>query len=156
MQGLTALLKMMASSARDLAPIIIVVGFFQLVVLQQPLPDVWGLAGGVLLVLLGLTLFMQGLELALFPLGESMAGAFANKGSLFWLLTFAFALGFGTTAAEPSLTAVAAEAARIAAEGNVVDNTEAARAEYAMLRSPSGLPCWLALSVSSRVGRYNI
>ena len=133
MQGLTALLKMMASSARDLAPIIIVVGFFQLVVLQQPLPDVWGLAGGVLLVLLGLTLFMQGLELALFPLGESMAGAFANKGSLFWLLTFAFALGFGTTAAEPSLTAVAAEAARIAAEGNVVDNTEAARAEYAML-----------------------
>jgi len=80
MQGLTALLKMMASSARDLAPIIIVVGFFQLVVLQQPLPDVWGLAGGVLLVLLGLTLFMQGLELALFPLGESMAGAFANKG----------------------------------------------------------------------------
>ena len=133
MQGLTALLKMMASSARDLAPIIIAVGFFQLVVLQQPLPDVWGLAGGVLLVLLGLTLFMQGLELALFPLGESMAGAFANKGSLFWLLTFAFALGFGTTAAEPSLTAVAAEAARIAAEGNVVDNTEAARAEYAML-----------------------
>ena len=133
MQGLTALLKMMASSARDLAPIIIVVGFFQLAVLQQPLPDVWGLAGGVLLVLLGLTLFMQGLELALFPLGESMAGAFANKGSLFWLLTFAFALGFGTTAAEPSLTAVAAEAARIAAEGNVVDNTEAARAEYAML-----------------------
>ena len=133
MQGFTALLKMMASSARDLAPIIIVVGFFQLAVLQQPLPDVWGLAGGVLLVLLGLTLFMQGLELALFPLGESMAGAFANKGSLFWLLTFAFALGFGTTAAEPSLTAVAAEAARIAAEGNVVDNTEAARAEYAML-----------------------
>jgi hypothetical protein len=133
MQGFTALLKMMASSARDLAPIIIVVGFFQLAVLQQPLPDVWGLAGGVLLVLLGLTLFMQGLELALFPLGESMAGAFANKGSLFWLLTFAFALGFGTTAAEPSLTAVAAEAARIAAEGNVVDNTEAARAEYALL-----------------------
>jgi hypothetical protein len=133
MNGLTALLKMMASSARDLAPIIVVVGFFQLAVLQQPLPDIWGLAGGVLLVLMGLTLFMQGLELALFPLGESMAGAFANKGSLFWLLTFAFALGFGTTAAEPSLTAVAAEAARIAADGNVVDNTEAARAEYALL-----------------------
>ena len=133
MTGITALLKMMASSARDLAPIVVVVGFFQLAVLQQPLPDIWGLAGGVLLVLMGLTLFMQGLDLALLPLGESMAGAFANKGSLFWILTFAFALGFGTTAAEPSLTAVAAEAARIAAEGNVVDNTEAARAEYALL-----------------------
>ena len=133
MAGITALLKMMASSARDLAPIVVVVGFFQLAVLQQPLPDIWGLAGGVLLVLMGLTLFMQGLDLALFPLGESMAGAFANKGSLFWILTFAFALGFGTTAAEPSLTAVAAEAARIAAEGNVVENTEAARAEYALL-----------------------
>ena len=133
MAGITALLKMMASSARDLAPIVVVVGFFQLAVLQQPLPDIWGLAGGVLLVLMGRTLFMQGLDLALFPLGESMAGAFANKGSLFWILTFAFALGFGTTAAEPSLTAVAAEAARIAAEGNVVENTEAARAEYALL-----------------------
>ena len=133
MAGITALLKMMASSARDLAPIVVVVGFFQLAVLQQPLPDIWGLAGGVLLVLMGLTLFMQGLDLALFPLGESMAGAFVNKGSLFWILTFAFALGFGTTAAEPSLTAVAAEAARIAAEGNVVENTEAARAEYALL-----------------------
>ena len=133
MGGLISLAKMTASSARDLAPIVVVVGFFQLVVLQQPLPDIWGLATGIFLVLLGLTLFMQGLEMALFPLGENMAAAFANKGSLFWILAFAFALGFGTTAAEPSLTAVAAEAARIAAEGNVVENTEAARAEYAFL-----------------------
>ena len=143
MNGLTALLKMTVSSARDLAPIIVVVAFFQLAVLQQPIPDIWGLAGGVVLVLLGLTLFMQGLELALFPLGENMAAAFANKGSLFWILTFAFALGFGTTAAEPSLTAVAAEAARIAAEGNVVDNTEAAQAEYAF---------YLRLTVAISVG----
>ena len=148
MGGLFALMRMTASSARDLAPIIIVVGFFQLVVLQQPLPDIWGLAGGVVLVLLGLTLFMQGLEMALFPLGESMAGAFANKGSLFWILTFAFCLGFGTTAAEPSLTAVAAEAARIAAEGHIVANTEEARAEYAFfLRLTVAISVGIALLV---------
>ena len=148
MDGLFALMRMTASSARDLAPIIIVVGFFQLVVLQQPLPDIWGLAGGVVLVLLGLTLFMQGLEMALFPLGESMAGAFANKGSLFWILTFAFCLGFGTTAAEPSLTAVAAEAARIAAEGHIVANTEEARAEYAFfLRLTVAISVGIALLV---------
>ena len=98
----------------DLAPIIGVVGFFQLVVLQQPLPDLFGLLVGLLLVLAGLTLFIWGLELGLFPLGEAMAHAFARKGSVFWLIVFAFALGFGTTVAEPALIAIAAEASEIA------------------------------------------
>jgi len=93
-------------------------------------------------VLLGLTLFIQGLEMALFPIGGGMADAFAKKGSLFWLLLFAFALGFGTTAAEPALTAVAAEAASIAsAAGAVADNDEA-RATYAF-----GLRLTVAISV---------
>jgi len=124
---------MIGGSARDLAPIVIVVAFFQLAVLQQPIPDIWTLIGGICLVLIGLTLFVQGLEMALFPLGEGMAEAFAHKGSLAWLLAFSFALGFGTTAAEPALKAVAAEAARIASSAGVVaDNTEA-RETYALL-----------------------
>lgn len=55
--------------------------------------------------------------MGLFPIGETMAQAFARKGSVFWLLIFAFCLGFGTTVAEPALTAVADEAAEVAAEG---------------------------------------
>jgi hypothetical protein len=55
---------------------------------------------------------MQGLEQSFFPLGEAMAYAFARKGSAFWLLSFAFALGFGTTVADPALIAVINEAAK--------------------------------------------
>ena len=127
-----SLLRPMVGSVRDLAPIVGVIAFFQLVVLQQPLPDLLGLLSGLLLVLLGLTLFIQGLELGLFPLGESMAHAFARKGSVAWLLLFAFALGFGTTVAEPALIAIAQEASEIAADAAVIDDTDAARESYAL------------------------
>ncbi len=63
-------------------------------VLQQPIPDLIGLLTGALLVVFGLTLFVHGLKIGLFPIGESMAHDFARKGSVFWLLLFAFALGF--------------------------------------------------------------
>jgi uncharacterized membrane protein (DUF2068 family) len=129
-------------SLRDLAPIILVIAFFQLVVLQQPLPELGALLSGTLMVVLGLTLFVRGLETGLFPLGESMAYAFARKGSLFWLLAFAFALGFGTTVAEPALIAVAAEASEVAAAGGMIANSEAAREGYAV-----GLRITVALSV---------
>ena len=75
---------------------------------------------GLLFVVLGLTFFIFGLEQGLFPIGESMAHAFANKGSVFWLLTFAFALGFGTTVAEPALIAVADEAAKVAGQAGMI------------------------------------
>ncbi len=95
----------------DLLPIILVITFFQTIVLKQPLPQMGNVLFGALLVVTGLTLFVQGLEMGLFPIGESMAQALARKGSLFWLLCFAFALGFSTTVAEPALIAVAWEAA---------------------------------------------
>ena len=79
----------------DLAPILGVVLIFQIFIIRQPVPDVVNLMIGTIFVVLGLTLFIQGLEQSLFPLGESMAYAFARKGSLFWLLVFAFCLGFG-------------------------------------------------------------
>ncbi len=105
MEAFVALFRALLSSARDLLPIVIVITFFQLVVLQEPLPNLVSILFGLLLVILGLTFFIFGLELGLFPIGENMAQAFANKGSVFWLLIFAFCLGFGTTIAEPALTA---------------------------------------------------
>lgn len=136
------LLKFLLGSIRDLAPIIIVILFFQLVVIQQPLPNVGQLLVGVLFVLLGLTFFIHGLEQGLFPIGESMAHAFARKGSIGWLLLFAFCLGFGTTVAEPALIAVADEAAEVAASGALIGSTQAAMDDYAQ-----GLRMSVALSV---------
>lgn len=130
------------SSARDLAPIIAVIAFFQLVVLKQPIPNLGEILGGVLLVVLGLTFFIRGLEMGLFPIGESMAYAFARKGSVFWLLLFAFSLGFGTTVAEPALIAIAQEAASVAAVGGVIAHTDEAMNSYA-----SGLRYTVAISV---------
>ena len=134
--------KSLLESFRDLAPIILVIAFFQLLVLQQPIPNLGKLMTGIFLVVLGLTFFIRGLEMALFPLGESMAYAFARKGSVVWLLVFAFALGFGTTVAEPALIAVAKEAAEVAAVGGMILNEVAAKDSYA-----SGLRFTVALSV---------
>jgi hypothetical protein len=139
---LRQLLSSLLSSLRDLAPIILVVAFFQLAVVREPIPNLAGLLGGFVLVVIGLTLFVRGLDMGLFPLGESMAYAFARKGSVTWLLLFAFALGFGTTVAEPALIAVADEAAEVAAEGGVISDTEEERDAYAL-----GLRLTVALSV---------
>ena len=136
------ILRPFADSLRDLLPIILVIGFFQLVVLQQPIPNMGKLLYGTVMVVLGLTLFVRGLEMGLFPIGESMAFDFARKGSVFWVLAFAFALGFGTTVAEPALIAVAAEAAKVAAVGGMIENSDAARDSYA-----TGLRFTVALSV---------
>ena len=119
------------SSLRDLLPVIMVVVFFQLVVLQQPIPNLLQLMSGILLVVLGLTFFINGLEMGLFPVGESLAHALARKGSLFWLLIFAFLLGFGTTVAEPALIAVAEEASEVAAQAGAIANNLAAQEAYA-------------------------
>lgn len=142
MTGALALLKAMLNSLRDLMPIVLVIAFFQLCVLQEPLPHLLNVLSGLVLVVLGLTFFIFGLEMGLFPIGESMAQAFARKGSLFWLLVFAFCLGFGTTIAEPALTAVAEEAANVAAQGGMIADSINARHDYAQ-----GLRLTVALSV---------
>ena len=141
-RALRQFLLAMLGSVRDLLPILLVILFFQFAVLRQPLPDVAQLATGVVFVVLGLTFFIHGLEQGLFPIGESMAHEFARKGSLVWLLLFAFALGFGTTVAEPALIAVAAEAATAAANAELIAPDQAARASYA-----TGLRFTVALAV---------
>ena len=142
MKTLRAIVKSLLNSLRDLLPIILVIGFFQLLVLQKPIPNFGEIALGIAFVVIGLTLFVQGLNIGLFPIGETMAYAFASKGSLFWLLAFAFALGFGTTVAEPALIAVADEAAKVAASGNMIEDTQSARDSYAL-----GLRITVAVSV---------
>jgi uncharacterized membrane protein (DUF2068 family) len=128
-------------SATDLAPIVIVIVAFQVLVLQQPFPDVARVMVGLILVLLGLTFFIRGLDMGLFPLGESMAGAFARKGNVWWLLAFGAALGFGTTVAEPALIAVADEAAKAQALTDASLDEEG-REIYAL-----ALRCTVAVSV---------
>lgn len=144
MQGLKVLLKLFAGSLRDLAPIILVIGFFQLVVLQQPIPDLFQIVIGLICVIVGLAFFIQGLEMGLFPLGEGMAQAFARKGSLIGLMAFAFCLGFGTTVAEPALIAIAAEAAEVAGKAGAIEATDDAQATYAF-----SLRLTVALSVGA-------
>lgn len=142
MQSLRAIIKSLLDSLRDLLPIIAVIGFFQLIVLQQPIPNFSEIAIGILFVVIGLTLFVHGLNMGLFPVGETMAYEFAKKGSLFWLLVFAFALGFGTTVAEPALIAVADEASNVAAVGGMISDNDESRASYAF-----GLRLTVAISV---------
>ncbi|HIL94077.1 MAG TPA: DUF1538 domain-containing protein, partial [Cycloclasticus sp.] len=135
-------LKQIIGSILDLLPIFVVIFIFQIFVLQQPIPNIADIAIGTIFVVLGLTLFIQGLEKSLFPIGENMAYAFAKKGSIPWLLAFAFALGFGTTAAEPALISVANEAARIASDGGMIQSSEQAQIDYA-----TGLRFTIAASV---------
>ncbi|SOB60304.1 conserved membrane protein of unknown function [Pseudodesulfovibrio profundus] len=139
---LRAIATKLWTSFKDLLPIILVIAFFQAVVLQQPLPNLGDVVFGGILVVLGLTLFIQGLEMGLFPIGENMAHALARKGSIFWLLTFAFSLGFATTVAEPALIAVSAEAASIAAQGNLIAPGAESMSSYAL-----GLRMSVAFSV---------
>jgi hypothetical protein len=111
-------IKNLVESAKDIAPIVLVIAFFQIIVLKKNIPNMSDIIFGSLFVLLGLTFFIYGLKLALFPIGDSLAHSFVKKKSIFWLLLFAFSLGVGTTVAEPALIAVAKEAAQIAQKGD--------------------------------------
>jgi hypothetical protein len=141
-QALLQLFQSLFDSLRDMAPIIVVIAFFQLVVLQRPIPNLGDIVVGLIMVVIGLTLFIHGLKTSLFPLGDSMARDFARKGSIFWLLLFAFALGFGTTVAEPALIKVAEKAAEVAAKGGMISTDPQAMSSYA-----TGLRLTVALSV---------
>ena len=120
--GILSFTGLVLGTLRDLAPIVGVVAVFQVAILRQPFPDLGGIIGGLVLVRLG-----QG---------------FAQKGSLVWLLVFAFALGFGTTVAEPALIAVTDEASRVAADAGVIAAGADAMEGYAL-----GLRYTVAVSV---------
>ena len=139
---MTRLWRIALGTLRDLVPVVVVVLLFQLVVVQQPVMRLFPLLEGTLLVLAGLMLLLYGLELALFPLGDALAYALAQRGSFIWLVVFAFLLGFGTTIAEPALTAVASEAADAAAAAGAIADTDTAKDRYS-----GGLRLTVALAV---------
>ncbi len=117
MEQLRILATALVATLRDMAPILAILGVFQFAVLGEVPENPGALLAGLVAVLIGLTLFVRGLEMSLFPLGEALADAMARRGHPLWLMGFAFALGFGSTAAEPALAAVA----RAAAEAMVGD-----------------------------------
>lgn len=112
----------------DVAPIAGIVFVFQVVVLRRPIPRLGRVLGGFLLVLVGMAFFLEGLQLALFPLGRGMAEQLAAQSfadaamhgsagwsDYAWIYLFAFAIGFATTIAEPALLAVAFKANEVSA-----------------------------------------
>jgi hypothetical protein len=140
--SLIALSKDALFSLRDVVPIVVVISVFQLFIIRQPVHGVLSLVFGGFLVVAGLAFFIFGLRLALFPIGENLAHALAKKGSVFWLFTFSFVLGFGTTIAEPALLAVAKEAAEVAVGAGIIADSEETMENYAL-----GLRLVVALSV---------
>lgn len=138
------------ASFRDLLPIIIVIGLFQVLLFQRPLENLGQLLVGMLLVVIGLTLFVLGLEIGLFPLGEQMARDFARKGSVFWLTAFAFLLGFGTSFAEPAVIAIAGKASELAVVESLTDTLTEDRARFALiLRATVAVAVGLALVIGA-------
>ncbi len=113
MEQLKLFMQQLKGSFKDLLPIIVVIAFFQAFILQQVPEGLTSIAIGLFIVAVGLALFIQGLEVGIFPIGENLAHEFAAKGSVFWLLAFAFLMGFATTIAEPALIAIAQKASVI-------------------------------------------
>ncbi len=118
--------RTLLSTAIDVLPIGALIFFFQRVVLRQPVPHLKKVLIGGAYVVLGLTLFLLGLEKALFPIGDLMANQLASPAflgvqegdavfwwSYYWMYLFAFLIGFSTTIAEPSLIAVAIKASEV-------------------------------------------
>ena len=126
MPGLAAFVDVFMATLRDVLPIATILVFFQFAVLRRRLPNPRRLIGGFVCVLLGLVLFLIGLEQALFPVGRLMAEQFTDPGFVgavpgeavdwqryYWVYAFAFAIGFATTIAEPALIAVAIKASEL-------------------------------------------
>ena len=111
-------LELFLSSVRDVLPVISVILLFYWFVLKKKIENLWQRAGGFGLVVLGLYAFVIGLEMGLFPIGESLAIELSGSGSLFLIFSFAFSIGFATTIAEPALTAIARKAEEIS-EGSI-------------------------------------
>ena len=116
---------------RDIAPIAAIIFGFQVLVLRRPIKNPAQIVMGMLFVLVGLTLFLEGLEMALFPLGRLMAEQLTAPEFIYaqhslptgdihwqdylWVYVFAAAITFSTTIAEPALFAVAIKASQVSA-----------------------------------------
>ncbi|WP_117234525.1 DUF1538 domain-containing protein [Vibrio maerlii] len=129
MSGFDYFATTLLSTIRDVFPIVVIIFGFQTAILRKSISNLRRVILGFVYVILGLSLFLMGLEMALFPLGETMAKqltapAFLAEMKLgletslswedyYWVYIFAFAIGFSTTIAEPSLIAVAMKANQV-------------------------------------------
>ena len=115
-------------TCRDVFPVLALIVGFQYFILRQPIPRLGQVVMGFVCVLIGLTLFLVGLEKALFPLGRIMAMQLSAPEFVFgtetapqdpdwwaygWIYLFAALIGFATTIAEPALIAVAYKANQV-------------------------------------------
>ncbi|MDR0665277.1 MAG: DUF1538 domain-containing protein [Helicobacteraceae bacterium] len=101
------------NACKSLLPIIGVIVFFQLVVFTAVPENLSSIAIGMVIVVIGIALLLQGLELGVFPIGATLSDELTRKGNLFLLLLFGFCLGFAAVIAEPALIAVADQAQTI-------------------------------------------
>ncbi len=118
MEHLSHFAREFLKALRNLLPIVVVVVVFQLLVFRQLPQDPWRLVAGLLIVGVGIALFLQGLDLSVFPVGKNLANQFTRRGALGLLLPFGFAIGFAASVAEPALIAVAGQAELIS-EGRI-------------------------------------
>ena len=133
-QWLDIIAETMTDTVVDVLPIVLIMGFFQVVILRERIPNLGRVITGSICVVLGLGLFLVGLEQALFPLGKEMARQLSDPSFLeadrpgvalawheyYWVYLFGAAIGFATTIAEPSLIAVAIKAREVS--GSAVSN----------------------------------
>lgn len=132
MEVVWSFLHILLATLRDVLPIAGIIFGFQFLVIRKPVPNLRRVIIGFIYVVIGLALFLQGLEQALFPLGRLMAEQLTAPQFIYgleklpeivhwqeyyWVYLFAFAIGFSTTIAEPSLIAVAIKANEVSAGG---------------------------------------
>lgn len=131
MSYITDLLYVLFDTFFDVLPIVVIIFGFQFLVIRKPIPNLKKVALGFVYVLLGLTFFLEGLEIALFPIGKLMATQLTDPNFIYgvkksvnsvlawqdyiYVYLFAAAIGFATTIAEPSLLAVAIKAENVSA-----------------------------------------
>lgn len=119
-------MMLLLATAKDVLPVLGLLVFFQIAVLKRPIPRPGRIVFGFIAVLLGMTCFLGGLDMALFPLGRTMALQLVEAAqnsdqtgwaAYGWVYLFAFLIGFSTTIAEPSLIAVAHKAQEASRQG---------------------------------------
>lgn len=118
MSVLQAFWHQLLHAFRNLLPIVLVVAFFQSAIIREVPDGLLSMVAGLIIVAVGVAVFLQGLELGIFPIGKNLSNEFVKKGSLAWLMVFGFALGFSAVIAEPALIAVATQADAIS-EGRI-------------------------------------
>ena len=127
--------------AKAVLPLAIYLGLFQLLILREPVSDALIISGGLVAVIVGLMIFMEGLKVGLMPFGEALGTSLPAKASLVVVLLIAFLLGIGVTFAEPAIGA-------LQEAGSLVDVVKAPYL-YALLNEWS---LTLVLSVGAGVG----